>query len=420
MLKVFDRGLRRNLVSTVIWQGASYLVPLITLPYLTRVLGLEQFGIMALVLAIISYMILLTDWGFSLTATQRIAANREDPAALNRIFWSTLFAKTLLCLVPFIGMCIAMAVIPRLGDLSLEIVCGYVQVACSVITVNWYLQGMERLGKFATAALIGRLATVPLTFLLVRSSADTDLAILIQGLGALLSGLASLYFARATGRLRRPHVSPRDIWHELRDGWHVFVSTAAISMYTQATSIILGAVAGVGPLGLFSGADRIRRAAQQTLQPIQTAFYPRLAYNFAHDRPAAHRLLRFVLLAQGAVTLCISFILLFFADLVVRLLLGVDFAPAATVLRIMAPIPVLVGISGVLGIMTMIPLGLKAQLSRILLAAGVLNLLLIVPASYYLGAAGAALTVLVTESVVTGTMIVFLALKRRRPQPGYA
>lgn len=111
-----DKVIIRNALALTLVQGANFLLPLLTLPYLSRVLGPSHFGAMSLALAVMSYFTLLTDYGFNWSATKQIAENRHDPQAVRRIFWEVMSAKALLACMSLLGVAIvALAVPGRVG-----------------------------------------------------------------------------------------------------------------------------------------------------------------------------------------------------------------------------------------------------------------------------------------------------------------
>jgi O-antigen/teichoic acid export membrane protein len=135
------------------------------------------------------------------------------------------------------------------------------------------------------------------------------------------------------------------------------------------------------------------------------------------SRPAAFALIRKVLRLQGSATLALSVLLLVFAPLIVRLLYGRDYAETVTVLRWLAVLPFLVGLSNVFGVQTLLAMGLNRLVSRILVIAGALNVATLFVLTHWFGAEGAAMAVAGTEMFVT---LAFALIIRRRKWPVFS
>lgn len=395
-------SVRRGLAAASIWQGANYLLPLITFPYLARVLGVEGFGLIGMAAAITGYALILVDWGFSLSAAQAVARMRDDLVATSDLIWATVLAKAWLCAAGLAGLALAAALSP--DALRPVLWASALAAPAAVLNLDWALKGAEALGRFAWTSVVGRLVAAPLVFLLVRDAGDAALAALCVSLGALATAMLTLWQARAIGLLRRPCFRVPAAWRQLKAGAHVFGSTAAISLYTNTLSVGLGMIAGAGQLGLFAMAERIRRSAQGALSPILTVFFPRISALHASDPAAAGRLARRLLLTQGGLAAALALLLTGAAPLVVRLLAGPEAEGAVPVLRAMAPLIFLVGINNALGVTLLLPFGLKRAFTSAILAGGAAGLMLLWPLASRYGATGAAWTAVAAEVVVAASM----------------
>jgi O-antigen/teichoic acid export membrane protein len=98
----------RNTLMLTVSQASAYVVPLVITPYLARVLGVEQYGLLGIASNIIANLLTFTDWGFSLSATREVARNAHDPIALREIFWDTMAAKGLLGLASLVAVVVIM------------------------------------------------------------------------------------------------------------------------------------------------------------------------------------------------------------------------------------------------------------------------------------------------------------------------
>lgn len=401
-------SLRRNISALYVVQIANYLLPLITLPWLTRVLGPEGYGKISFAVATTAYFVMLADYGFNLTATKEIAVHRDNKAKRSEIFWHVLAIKALLAVAGALVLLLLGLIIDKFAASSKLLAIAFVGVFSSVLTPTWYYQGMERLGLLSLMSLGCRLIFLPLIFLFVVRPEDTAIALVITVGGGLLAGIMSLLDIFRRQEVVRSALCLDRMQATLVDGWHLFLSSAAISLYTNTNIVLLGFLAGDRVVGYYAGAEKLIRAAQGLLGPVSQAVYPRISYLMHQSREEAFSLIRWVLVWQGLGTGMVSLALLVAAPFLVPILFGSAFMETTYTLMWLAPLPFLIGLSNVFGIQTMIPMGMKKVFSRILLGSGVVNILLLVPLALHFGSQGAAMAVLVTEATVTMVMAVVL------------
>ncbi|BCQ28600.1 flippase (plasmid) [Caballeronia sp. NK8] len=400
--------LRRNIVALAVLQAANILLPLATFPYLLRVLRPENFGAYVFAQAMVGYLVLLTEYGFNWSSTAQVARVQHDRYAVSRIFWATQGAKALIAVVGLAILLLAAFLVPRLREMLPVLLATYPLVIGTVLFPQWLFQGLERMTFTTASVLSARLLLLPLTFFLVRSSADTWIASLINSMSMVAAGVVSMILI-AKNRLIIAMLPTRaDIIEVLRDGWHTFISTAAISLYTTTNSVMLGFLAGDVAVGYFGVADKVRNVAQAPLGPLANAIYPRVTALFSEDSERAFMLVRKMLYLLGSTMLLASVALWAGAESIVRIAMGPGYEPAVIVLKWMALIPLLVCVSNVLGVQVMLPLGMKKRVSEITIVSGLFNLTVLVPLASAYGARGAAMSALATEFLVTTLMALHL------------
>lgn len=400
--------LRHNVAALGALQIANYLIPLLTLPYLTRVLGVTAFGELAFVLAVMAYFILLVDYGFSWGATAQIAAHRNDINFISSVFNATWTAQWVLVLISGAILIIGIASLSFFSPNAPLYLTGFSLVISSVLMPLWLLQGLERMHEVTLFQVSGRLMALPPLFLFVKSPQDTIWAIAFTGAGPLLGGLLSLYWIRKKRLILWQRPSWSQTMNALRTGRPLFFSKISISLYTLMTPLVLGAISGPSALAYFSLADKIRSAAQALLMPISQSLFPRLSHLFKHYPHSAHQLLKRSSLVVVVLSGATSLFLWVAADNIILLLGGAAFTPAATVLRWLACLPLVVGLSNIFGVQVMLPNGLHRQFNKILGAAAVFSLLILVPLIIWKAAEGAAIATLLTEIFVTVAMANFV------------
>ncbi|SDR50062.1 flippase [Paraburkholderia tuberum] len=400
--------LRQNIVALTILQAANMLLPLATFPYLLRVLRPGHFGEYVFAQAIVGYLVLLTEYGFNWSSTAYVARVQNDRYAVSKIFWATQGAKALIAVVCLAILLLAAFFVARLRELLPVLLATYPLVIGTVLFPQWLFQGLERMMFTTISILSARLLLLPLTFFLVHSPADTWIASLISSTSMVAAGLVASILIAKNRMIIAMMPSKADIIEALREGWHTFISTAAISLYTTTNSVVLGFLAGNAAVGYFGVADKIRNVAQAPLGPLSNAIYPRVTALFSEDSAKAFALVRKMFYLLGSTMLLASVALWAGAELIVRVAMGPGYEPAVVVLKWMALMPLLICLSNVLGVQVMLPLGMKKKVSEILIASGFFNLALLFPLVSLYGAQGAAMSALATEFLVTTSMALYL------------
>lgn len=405
-------GILRNMAALTVLQVANMVLPLATLPYLFRVLGPDHFGAYVFAQAAIAYLVLLADYGFNWSATGEIAKVQNDRDAVSKIFWKTQAAKSIVACAGLVLLVIGVFTVPKLIEMRSILFATFPLVIGTVLFPQWLFQGLERMIFVTVSTLSARVLVIPATYLLVHSTDDTWRAALIASMSTVVAGVISLALIVRTKMISRALPNLGDVMHAFREGWHVFIATAAVSLYTTTNTVLLGFLTGNVTLGYFGAADKIRNVTQALIAPLSNALYPRVNALFAEDAAKAFALVRKALYLMGSIMFVVSFVLWAGAPLIVRFGMGPGYEPVVEVLRWMAFVPWMVSLNNVLGMQMMLPLGMKKKFSEILLGSGVFNIALLIPLSLRFGAQGAAMSLLATETLVTGAMALYLFQKK--------
>jgi PST family polysaccharide transporter len=249
-----------------------------------------------------------------------------------------------------------------------------------------------------------------LLFIFVHQSRDGALAVAIQSFGMLLAGVIGFAVCARSAYL----VFRWPCWQDLRkrtaEGWHLFVSTASLSLYTNTNVFLVGMLAGNVQAGYFSAADRLVRATNGLVGPITQAVFPYVSSLAPRSSEAALVFITRSLKWMSGLALLPVIAIFVLARPIALLCFGYGADGAIPVMRWIALLPFLVAVTSVLGVLTMLTFGLDKQFSRILIAAGILNLVIGVPLISRFAAQGAGASVLLTEAFVTMTMGLILRL----------
>lgn len=404
----------KNIISLLGIHCVNYLVPVITLPYLVRTLGAKSYGELGFTIAFIQYFSILNDFGFNLSITKKIALCRDNKEEVSSIFWNIISCKLILATIGFVLLLAMMAFIPMLQSLKWVLFAYYLNVIGFLLFPVWLFQGLEKMGWIAVCNITAKLTAVPLTFILVKSSRDADMAALTIAITNILAGSIALVFVYRNRWITWQRPSFHRMWLELKDGWYVFISVASMSLYASSTTVILGFIAGPTAVGYFVAADKFRQLVQGVIGPFSQAIYPRMNTLFANHRDDGFRALRKLIIAQAFICFCLSLALYTISDWLIELAYGVGHQHTAQVLHWLAWMPFMVGLTNVFGVQTLLVLGMKKEFGRAHLTAGIFSVLTLLPLGYWLAELGAGIVTLASEGVVLLVML-YAVVRNRVP-----
>jgi PST family polysaccharide transporter len=406
--RIASSRLAQNVAALYGVQFGRKIIPLISVPYLARVLGPLGWGKVAFVTAVAEFLVILIEFGFNLSATREIARNRECPRKCGEVMAGVLGAQALLAVL---GVTLALTVaqwIPLLRENPALLLGGMVYGVCQGFAPIWFFQGLERIRLSSALEVGGKTAALCGLFVFVHSPADGWKVMALAGIAPAVTTVAALLLACQNIPMRRP--TPALVGQALHMGWPMFVFRSAESLYGVGNSFLLGLFAGPVVVGYFAAAEKISRAAHGLLIPIRDAVYPRLSHLAKQGRDAAAPLARLGAMAMIGGGLALGAGLFASAPWLIRWLLGGAFQPAVAVLRILSALPVLLSITNSVGIQWLLPFGRDGAINRSIIAAGVLNVALSVVLAPRFAHIGMAWAVVLSEAFVCASLT-FAALR---------
>lgn len=412
---LFGNRLAKNAAAVFVVQMSAYAAPLLVLPYLSRVLSTEHFGLIAFATTFNFYFITLVEYGFNLTATRRIAIHADNPEQVARITWSVYAAKALLTVLGFVIMVTVAMSVPKLRPNLLLLCIGYLAVIGDLLFPIWLFQGLQKMENLVWRDLCAKLVSLALVFAFVHRDSDYLLAATFQAGSTVIAGIIGLVTVPFV--LKSSWVSPS--WEEtitaLREGWPVFLSMASFTLTSSTSIVLLQFKSGPKDVAYFFAAYRLVVALRGLVDPVKTAIYPHISHMAARSKEDAVVFLRKYGLLLTSPFLLASLVLLLFSPLVVHLLYGAKYAPAVPVMRVLALSPFLLALQHNYSTFFMLAFGYEKQWSRVVLQSAVLHFVVLIPLIYLVWPPIAvALTGIILDVFVT---IVTYTFYRRHSRP---
>lgn len=398
-------SLKRNAFALITMQAINYLVPLITLPYLTRTLGAEQYGAFNLALSLVQYGILFVTFGFNLSATQYIARHRHQPLLVSRAFWETMAAKLWLLIIASIILTTITLSVENFQQIKWLVFILFLQLLSVAIDPLWLFQGIERLEKISIIGAVIRLLNIPLLLVFVHTPDDVDKAAFIQAFVFLLMTGINLFLAYKTKIICLIKYSQLKVFSALRSSFPLFIGAAAISLYNTSTPLILGLVNTYEEVGIYAASFRVQTAAIGIFTVLGQVLYPRVNHLFSQSHGAGYRFVRKLLIWMFPILLFSSVVFYFIVPLAVPWLLGEQFSESKATLQIMAPMLFLTPYCVVFAHNILLPLGYRYTYFIVPLIIGSCHIIYSGILSSHWGAIGAAYSILLTETLSFITLL---------------
>ena len=386
-------------------QIAGYLFPLLTLPYLARVIGIEGFGKIAFASAVMVWIQTIADWGFNYTATRDVAKNRDNKEKVSEIFSNVLWARCLLMILSLIFLSLLILIIPKFRESADVLYVTFLLIPGHILFPEWFFQALERMKYITILNLLSKLLFTIAVFVVIRRKEDYLLQPLLVSLGYIISGIIAVYYIilRWKYKLQRPSVLKAICI--IKNSTDVFINNLMPNLYNSFSSILLGFIGGDIANGKLDAGNKFSQLAQQFMQIVSRVFYPFLSRRI--DKHGA-----FVKL-NLSIALGISLVLFLIAPCLIKLFFTEEFYGAIPVLRILSISIVFFSLSNTYGTNYMIIEGYERQLRNVTAISSIIGLLISFPLIYYFNFIGAALTICITRGIL-GLSITYKACRIKK------
>ncbi|MGZ7846663.1 oligosaccharide flippase family protein [Haemophilus sp. SZY H57] len=299
------KKLLSNFFSLASLQIVTYVLPLLTLPYLVRCLEVERFGLVSFAQSIMVFFILLVDYGFDLSATKDISQNRNNKEKLTEIFSAIICIKVLLNLVCLVLLGLIIFYFNKFRNDYLLYFTSYLLVIGQSLFPTWYFQGMESMRNISIINISSKVLFTVLIFVFVSNKDDYLLVPFFNGVGALLATLYAFYIVRTKFKQKFVPQNRNVLLRYFKDSSSYFLSRISISLFTSINIAILGLTTNNTTVGYYSIAEKLYQALQRAYSPISQVLYPFISR--VKDVSLVRRTL-YVLVPLNILAICIIYL----------------------------------------------------------------------------------------------------------------
>jgi PST family polysaccharide transporter len=411
--RLINHTIAKNAIALYGVQFSGYLLPLITIPYLARILGPEEFGSVAFAQSFALWLSIVAEYGFNLSAAREVACCQQEKKKLSEIVTTVQGAKLILIIFLFLSILPFFWLIPIFKQKPDYFVWAFLYILALGFSPFWYFQGTENMVKAVMLEFILRVLSTATIFAVVNVPDDGWKVLALQAFAGLLStGIPIFWIYRETSWR----------WFDfnksllaLRQGWSMFLFRTASSLYMTAGILILGFLSSPVYVGYYAGADKLYRATTSLFGPLTLAIYPRISFLVHSDIDQALRWIRLTLISTFWVAVALGLTVSLVSPLIVKFILGKGYEATVPALRILACTIPINAVNTVLGMQWLLPHGMEKVSGKIMLSVGVVNILLnliFVPKIFHLGAAWA---LMISEIIIFISSYYVLRINRISP-----
>lgn len=403
----------KNYLYNAGYQILNMLIPLITVPYISRVLGAHGVGINEYTNSWVTFFYLMGQMGITLYGNREVAYNREDIHERSRTFWGVEALQLLT--VSFSLVAYLVAVFLFSTTFQHYFLLQGIWILATGVDVSWYFMGLENFKVTVARNTIVKLASIALIFAVVKDAGDLGKYILILG-GAQLIGNLTLW----------PYLKDNVIWVKISE-WHpfkhfypallLFIPTITTQVYLVLNRLMLGRMSTQAALGNFGQADKIVKFVLAVVTATGTVMLPHVANKFAKGdvkgvRSSLYSSFNFV----SAISVPMMFGVMAISAKFAPWFLGADFGLAGRIMFLESPIIVLIAWSNVTGTQYLMPVNRVKEYTTSVTIGAVSNVIFNLFLIGGWGANGAAVATVCSEFLVTASQLMMIrhTISRRR------
>lgn len=406
--KIKDKNVKvllENFFSLSALQLVSMLLPLITLPYVLRVIGYENYGLIALAASLIGYFQSIVDYSFKITATRDVAVFINSPRKLNLIYSKVITVKILFLLISLLIITIIILAYPPFYEERLVFFYTASTLVGYILFPEWFFQGVEKMKYITIINVVVRIAFALSIFIFIKEESDYKIYPLMTSMGLLISGIVGQYILVSKYQIKFILLPIKTVRKTISENTPIFINQFMPNLYNNSTSFILGILATPSLLGIYSAIRKIVDMGVMLLNIVSRVFFPFL--NKHKNAFKFYKKLMFSLGFAGIIVLIIMNKLIFWY-------LNIYDPLAIWVLILLA-----IGILGfvaydVYGLNYFIVQRQDKLVMRNTIRTSIIGFLIAFPLIYYFDIIGAALSLLISRFLMGGVLMVkYLNLKSR-------
>ncbi|AHA04803.1 polysaccharide biosynthesis C-terminal domain-containing protein [Pediococcus pentosaceus] len=394
----------KNYLYNASYQVFVLLIPLITTPYLARVLGPTGVGINAYTNSIIQYFILFGSIGVNLYGNRQIAFVRDDKDKMTETFYEIFLMRIMTIILAYAAFLIFLM---TTGSYHVYYLAQSVSIIAAAFDISWFFMGVENFGVTVLRNFVVKIVTLISIFTFVKTFDDLNIYIMILSL-SLLIGNMTLFpnLRRYIGKVKLKNLR---IWQHLKPSMILFVPQIATQIYLVVNKTMLGSMTSVQSAGYFDQSDKMIKMILAVVTATGTVMLPHVANAFMKGEVEKTKQFLYnsfsfvtalsVPMMFGIAAISRKFVPLFFTD---------KFLAVTPLMMVESVVILLIAWSNALGTQYLLPTNQNGAFTKSVVFGAVVNIIVNIPFIMLWGALGATISTVLSELAVTGYQLYIL------------
>lgn len=379
-------SVKKNYLYNLLYQMTSVLLPVLTIPYVSRVLSTDGIGINTVTYANTQYFILLGSLGISIYATKKIATIREKKDKLKKTFWEIFSIQFTGCILAYMVFALTLGQSHKYGVFYM--LQGFYILAAAV-DISWYFLGIENFKNASLRSFFAKIISVILIFIFVKTRDDLWKYILINA-GTMFVGQLIMWFYVGKDMLKVKEIGKLKIAMHIMPILALFVPQIATQVYTVLDKTMIDLFKGAVEAGYYDQSQKIVRILLSVVTSLGIVMLPRIANLFSKDDlNEVKKSLRKAFVVISFLSIPITFGLIGISDKFVPILFGNEFLSVIPLTKISPVLVIIIGLGNVFGTQYLLAIGKNKEYTASVCIGALVNFcfnLLLIPRFAAMGA----------------------------------
>lgn len=400
------KSLKKNYFYNVLYQVLVIILPIITTPYISRVLGATNIGIYSFTLSITTYFILFGSLGTSLYGQREIAYVQDDKYKRSKVFIEIFLLRLITMLISM--FIFYFVFVNSKNDYKIYYTVLFLELVASVFDISWFYQGLEEFKKIVIRNTIVKIISIISIFIFVKNQNDLLKYFIIYVLSNLFGNLSLwINLKKYIGKIELKQIN---VFKHLKPTLVLFLPQIAVQIYTVLDKTMIGAIiVDKSETGFYDQSQKIVKILLATITSLGTVMLPRISNKFSKKEYEAiekYVYKSFNVVIMLALPLIIG--LCVCIDRFVPIFFGNGYEKVSILIKIISPILLLIGLSNVIGYQYLLPMKKQKQYTISVITGAITNLLVNLLLIPRFGAVGASIGTVMAEFIVTLVMLLFV------------